>query len=79
MRRGSSLVVEDEPVGSKKTPKNRARDEGAVVPLGVEIGAALSELVERCRKAKKWTKRTVVEEALRRYLTEEGFPPPPQP
>lgn len=55
-------------------PRERARDKGEVTPLGVEVLASLYRRMERCQLAKKWSKRTLVEDALDRYLTAEGFP-----
>lgn len=57
-----------------KPPRERARDKGEVTPLGVEVLTTLYRRMERCQLAKKWSKRTLVEEALDRYLTAEGFP-----
>lgn len=65
--------LEINPVGRKPVPRKRARDDGTVMPLGVEISAAIWNDAERCRAAKKWSKRTLVEEALRQYLAAEGF------
>jgi hypothetical protein len=50
---------------------------GKPVPLGIEVSTHLARALERCCAAKKWTKRSAVEEALRVWLTAEGFPPPP--
>lgn len=57
----------------------RARDKGIVTPLGVEVLTSLYDTLERCRRAKKWSKRSAVEEALRLWLTTEGYPPPAAP
>jgi hypothetical protein len=58
---------------AKPTARGRARDVGSVTPLGVEVDTAIYRAVETCRVAKKWSKRTVVEEALKAYLEREGF------
>ncbi len=77
---GSPASTLETTVGrDKKPPHNRARDEGTVKPLGVEITAPLYALLEKCRKAKKWSKRSAVEEALRDWLIKEGYTPPPEP
>lgn len=75
-----SPALKEPPVGQKKPkqPRKRARDEGTLMPLGVEVETTIYDAVEKTRTAKKWSKRTLVEEALRRYCTEEGFPPEPQ-
>lgn len=63
----------------KDTDKpERARDKGEVKPLGVEILASLYDALDKRRKAKKWSKRSAVEEALRDWLTKEGVDPPPE-
>src|SRR5262245_40463206 len=57
-------------------PRKRARDEGRVKPLGVEVDADLFEKAEQYRFEKKWSKRVLVEEALRKLLGPEGSSPP---
>ena len=52
----------------KGKKRGRARDSGAVVPLGVEIDRELHERFEAVRADKKWSKRTLVEDALRFYF-----------
>ena len=74
-RGGPATVMEVSTVGQKKQPRNRARDQGTVTPLSVEVETPIYEAIEKARAAKKWSKRTLVEEALRRYCTDEGFPP----
>lgn len=54
--------------GGKDKKRGRARDSGAVVPLGVEIDRELHERFESIREAKQWSKRTLVENALRLYF-----------
>lgn len=54
--------------GDKGKKRGRARDTGAVVPLGVEIDRGLHERFEAVRTAKKWSKRTLVEDALQFYF-----------
>ena len=58
-----------------KPKRSRARDTGEVVALGVEIDADLHQAFEECRDAKKWSKRTLVEEALKLFLGREGYLP----
>lgn len=47
---------------------------GRPLTLSVEIRRQLFDALERCRRAKKWTRRTAVEEALQQWLAREGFP-----
>jgi hypothetical protein len=69
---------QDEP--EPKPKRARARDLGEVTALGVEVETPIYAAAERCRLRKKWSKRTLVEEALKAYLTQEGdWPPPEQP
>lgn len=84
---GSPTTLEAPPVGRSQKPKDkpddkaereRARDKGTVIPLGVEVSAPLYRLLERCHKAKKWSKRSAVEQALRDWLVKEGYTPPPE-
>jgi hypothetical protein len=77
---GHATVLEALPVGrarrnKEEASRKRARDEGVVTSLGIEIATSLHNVMEKCRTVKKWSKRTIVEEALRHYLTKEGFPP----
>lgn len=58
----------------KKKAYLRARDRGDVVQLSVEIGTPLNRILEECRSARQWSRRTLVENALRQYLAEQGFP-----
>ncbi len=51
--------------------RERARDQGSVRALGVEIDSALYERLDACRKVKQWTKRVFIEEALRRFMDAE--------
>jgi hypothetical protein len=62
-------------VGRKPSPRKRARDEGTVTPLGVEVKTTIFNAAEQCRASMQWSKRTLVENALREYLTAKGFPP----
>jgi hypothetical protein len=78
----ATALLEPPPVGKKsagkpgdKSKRSRARDLGEVVPLGVEVAADLHQAFEDCREAKRWSKRTLVEEALKAYLGGEGFWP----
>jgi hypothetical protein len=78
----ATALLEPKPVAKKSTGKHddkpkrsRARDLGAVIALGVEIDADLHEAFEAGRAAKKWSKRTLVEEALKAYLQTDGFWP----
>lgn len=72
-------VPEADPVPKKQTSskddRGRARDTREVVGLGVEVAANIYDALQNCCRAKKWSKRTTVEEALTKYLTSEGFPP----
>ncbi len=60
-------------VGDTTPSRNRARDTGSVFPLGVEVSEEFKKPLERFRADKKWSKRTVVEEALRMLFTAEGY------
>lgn len=79
----AELPLEGSQVGRKPSHKpppsdkarERARDKGTVTPLGVEISTRIDDALERCRVAKKWSKRVLVEEALTKFLSGEGFPP----
>jgi hypothetical protein len=52
----------------KPPPRERARDKGTVTPLGIEVDTSLYDEAEKRRAARKWTKRTIWEEAMRRFL-----------
>ncbi len=85
-------LTREKPLGRKRTAKpetpppapaddkpkrSRAREAGTVVPLGVEVEAPLYNAVEACRRRRQWSKRTLIENALKMFLAQEGDWPPP--
>ena len=56
-----------------KAPKNRARDLGEVVPLGVEVSARHREGVDECVRREQRTKRVIIERALEAYFYATGI------
>jgi len=65
----------DKPDDSKK--RTRARDTGEVVALGVEISADLFRVFEELREENLWSKRVLVEQALKAFFASKGRWPLP--
>lgn len=53
-----------------KKPRERARDKGTVTPIGVEVLTSIHDDAEKLRKKKRWTKRTIWEEAMLAFISE---------
>lgn len=77
LQTADSLDLRTQAVAKKKPddpPKrHRARDLGEVVPLGIEIAKSIADRAEVLRKARRWSKRTLVEEALKALCDSAGI------
>lgn len=61
---------------TEKAPKNRARDAGEVVPVGVDVSARHKEGIALAAVRERRTRRVVVEQALEAYFVATGVWPP---
>ena len=68
--------VAAKPDKSEEKPRERARNRGLVVPLGVEVSTAHGQALEALCVKMRWTRRTAVEAAIEALAGQQGLWPP---